>query len=74
MPATLTHRTFSSIFISQKIKIKVYRNRNLSLVSYCRGTGSVELRKEERLRAFLNCVLKNIFGTKGEEVTKLHNE
>jgi len=47
------------------MKIKIYRNAILPLVSYCGGTGSTE--EKQRLSVFLNCVLRNIFGRKGEE-------
>ena len=59
------------------MKIKIYLNAVLSLVSCC-GTGSIKLRKGQRLRMFLNCVLRNILGPKVEEEKwrkrKVHNE
>ena len=36
------YKIFSSVFIFKKIKIKIYRNAILSLVSYC-GNGYIEL-------------------------------
>jgi hypothetical protein len=48
------------------------------LVLYGRGTWSLILREEHRLRVFENRVLRRIFGPKKDEVTggwrKLHNE
>jgi hypothetical protein len=50
----------------------------LPVVVYGRGTWSVKLRDELRLRVFENRVLRSIFGPKREKVTgdwrKLHNE
>jgi hypothetical protein len=50
----------------------------LSVVLYGFETWSLTLREERRLRAFVNRVLRRIFGPKRDEVTgewrKLHNE
>jgi hypothetical protein len=67
MPAALRYKIFSSFFILKKINIRINRNAILPCISYCRGTGFIELGKEQTLRVFLNCVLSNIFGPKGEE-------
>jgi len=50
----------------------------LPVVLYGRGSWSLTLREERRLRVFENRVLRKIFGPKRDEVTrewrKLHNE
>jgi hypothetical protein len=47
--------------------MKINRNEILPFLSHCRGTGFIELGKEQKLRVFLKCVLRYIFGPKGEE-------
>ena len=50
----------------------------MPVVLYGRGSWSLTLREERRLRVFENRVLRKIFGPKRDEVTrewrKLHNE
>jgi hypothetical protein len=64
--------------LSKNLKIKVYRNIILPVVSYGCETWSLTLREERRLRVFENMVLRRVFGPKRDEVTgewrKLHNE
>jgi len=68
----------SSSFLSNNIKIKIYRTIILSVVLYGCETWSLTLREEHRLRAFENRLLRKIFGPRSDEVTgewrKLHNE
>jgi hypothetical protein len=68
----------SSSLLSKNTKIKTYRSIILSVVLYGRGTWSLTLREEHRLRVFENRVLRRIFGSKRDEVTeewsRLHNE
>jgi hypothetical protein len=64
--------------LSKNFKIKIYRIIIFIVLLYGCETRSFTLKKERRLRAFENRVLRRIFGTKGEEVTgkwrKIHNE
>jgi hypothetical protein len=59
-------------------KIKIYRIIILAVVLYGFETWSFTLREELRLRVFENRVLRRIFGSKRNEITrkwrKLHNE
>jgi len=68
----------SSIFLSKKLKIKIYRNIILPVVMYGCETWSLTLREERSLRVFQNRVLMRVFGPKRDEVAgewrKLHNE
>jgi hypothetical protein len=50
----------------KSLKIKVLKNKILSVVLYQRETWSLTLRKEHKLRVFENRVLR-ILGPKGEE-------
>ena len=59
----------SSCLLSKNIKIKVYGTINLPSVLYGRDTWSLTLREEHRLRVFENRVLREIFGSKRDEVT-----
>jgi hypothetical protein len=59
----------SSSLLSKNLKIKIYRNSVLSVVSYGCETWSLKLREEHRLRVLEERVLRRIFGPKGEEVT-----
>jgi len=72
------HNLLSSSMLSKTLKIKIYRTIILPVVLYGRGTWSLTLRKERRLRLFENRVLRRVFGPKRDEVTgewrKLHNE
>ena len=60
----------SSSYISDSIKIKIYRTIILPVVLYGCDTWSFTLREERRLRVFENRVLRRIFGTRRDEVTK----
>jgi hypothetical protein len=64
----------SSRLLSKYLKIRIYRTIILAVVLYGCGTWSLTLREEH----FENRVLRRIFGTKRDEVTrelrKLHNE
>jgi len=68
----------SSSFLTENLKIKIYRAIILSFVLCGCETWSLTLREERRLRVSENKVLKRIFGPKREDVTgecrKLHNE
>jgi len=67
----------SSNLLSKNLKIKIYRNIIWPVVLYGCETWSVTLREERRPRVFENRVLRLIFGTKRDELTrewrKLHN-
>jgi hypothetical protein len=60
------------------VKIKICKTIILPVVLYGCETLSLSLREEHRLRVFENRVLRRIFGSKRDEVTrgwrKLHNE
>jgi len=56
-------------FLSENIKIKIYRTIILTVVLYGCETWSLTLREECRLRVFENGVLRRIFEPKREEVT-----
>ena len=60
----------SSSFLSKNIKIKIYRNIIFLAVLYVCETRSFTLRKERRLRAFENRMLRRFFGPKRDEVTR----
>ena len=63
--------------LSKNLNIKMYRTIMLPVALYGCGTWSLTLRKEHRLRAFENKVLRRIFGPKRGEVAwkwRLHNE
>jgi len=68
----------SSILLSKKIKIKIYRTIFLPAVLCGCETWSLTLREESRLRVFENRVLRRIFAPKRDEVTgewrKRHNK
>jgi hypothetical protein len=63
--------------VSRKIKVKIYKAKNLPVVLYGCETWSLTLREEHRLRVFRNTVLRGIFGPKGDQATvewrKQHN-
>ena len=61
----------SSIFLSKKLKIKIYTRRTIMLpvVLYGCETWSLKLREELRLRVFENRVLRRVFEPKRDEVT-----
>jgi hypothetical protein len=60
------------------MEIKIYITIILPVVLYGFETWSRALREERRLRALKNSVLRRIFGSKSDEVTKewrkLHEE
>jgi hypothetical protein len=62
-------RFLSSKLISKSLKIKIYRNRILSVVLYGCETWSLTLREERKLRVSENMVLMRIFGPRRDEVT-----
>jgi len=70
--------SFDSQFAIKKLNIKIYRTIILPVVLYGCETWSLTLRKECRLRALENRMLRRIFGPKREEVTgewrKLHDD
>jgi hypothetical protein len=67
-----------SRLLYKNLKIKIYRNIILPVVLYGCENWSLTLWEERRLRVFENRVLKRIFESKRDEVTreweKLHNE
>jgi len=66
------------ILQSKNLKIKIYRIIILPVVLYGCETWSLTLREERMLRLFENSILRRVFGSKRDEVTrewrKLHNE
>jgi len=64
--------------LSKNLMIKIYRTIILTVVLYGCDTWSPTLREERRLRVLENRVLRRIFGSKRDEVTRdwreLHNE
>jgi hypothetical protein len=68
----------SSRQLFKNIKIRIYKTIIRRVVLYGRGTWSLTLRDELRLRVFENRVLRRIFGPMRDEMTrgcrKLHNE
>ena len=64
--------------LSTSIKVKIYRTITLPVVLYGCATWTLILREKRRLRVFNNTVLKRIFGSKGDEVTRewrrIHSE
>jgi hypothetical protein len=64
--------------LSKNLNIKIYRTIIAPVVFHGREILSLTLRKEHRLRVFLNMVLTRIFESKRDEVTgewrKLHNK
>ena len=68
----------SSSLLSKNLKIKIYRTIILPVVLYGCETWSLIFREERRLRVFENRVLRRVFVSKRDEVTrewrKLHNE
>jgi hypothetical protein len=67
----------SSCLLSRNIKVKIYKNIILPVVSFGCETWSLTLREEHRLRVYENRVLSRICGPKRDEVMgglrKLHN-
>jgi hypothetical protein len=66
-----------SCLLSKNLKVEIHKAVILSVVLYGRGTWSLTLREEQRLRVFENRVLSRIFGPKRDEVMgewrKLHS-
>jgi hypothetical protein len=64
--------------LSRNVKVKLYKTIILPVVLYGCEIWSLALREEHRLRVFENGVLRIIFGTKRDEITrewrKLHNK
>ena len=60
----------SSSLLSKKLKIKIYRTIILTVFLYGCETWSLTLRDERRLRVFENRVLRRVFGSKRDEVTR----
>jgi hypothetical protein len=61
----------SSCLLAKNIKVRMYKTNFVFL--YGRGTWSLSLREEHRLRKFENRVLRKVFGPVGD-LRKLHNE
>ena len=59
----------STSLLSKNLKIKIYRNIILPKVLYGCKIWSLTLREELRLTAFVNRVLRRIFGSKRDEIT-----
>jgi hypothetical protein len=67
----------STLLISRKLKIKIYKIVILPVLLYGCETWSLTLREEHRLRVSEKIVLRRIFGPKREEDgswRKLHND
>jgi hypothetical protein len=60
----------SSSLISKNLKIKIYRTIILSVVLCGCETWSLTLREERRIRVFQKRILREIFGSKWDEVTE----
>jgi hypothetical protein len=63
----------SSLLLSKKHKIRIYRTRIFPMVLYGYETWSLKLREEHRLRVFEDAMLMRIFGVMGGW-SKLYNE
>jgi len=79
MPATIRSRqNLLSSLLPKNTNIKICRILILPVVSDECETRSLTLREKHRLRATGNTELKNIFGSKRDEITggdkRLHNE
>jgi hypothetical protein len=71
MRATIRFQSIlSSRLLSGNVKVKIQRTVILPVVLYQGETGSLTLRKERRVRVFVNRVLRRIFGPKKDEVTE----
>jgi hypothetical protein len=70
--------SFSFRFLSQNLKIKIFRTIILPVVFCGCENWSLTFREARRLKVFENRVLRRLFGPKRKEVTgewrKLHNE
>jgi len=60
----------SSSLLSKNEKVKIHRTVSSSVVLDGCETRSLTLREERRLRVFENRVLRRIFGSKRDEVTR----
>jgi hypothetical protein len=61
-------KLLSSRLLSKNVKIRIYKTIIVPVVLYWRGTWSLILREEHRLRVFENRVLRKIFGLKRDKV------
>ena len=72
------HNRLSSSVLSKIIKFKIYRSLVFPVVLYGCETWSFTLREERRLKIYENRVLRRIYGSKRDDVTrewrKLYNE
>jgi hypothetical protein len=73
----LVQSLLSSHLLSRNLKVKIYKTIILPVVLYGCEIWSLTLRKEHRLRAFENWMLRRIFGPKRDkgkgEWRRLHN-
>jgi hypothetical protein len=71
-------KLLSSRLLSKNVKVRIYNTIILPVVLYGCETWSLTIREEHKLGVFENGVLRRIFGTKRDGVTrgwrKLHNE
>jgi len=70
----LVQNLLSSSLLSKNLKIKIYRTIILPVVWYECETWSLTMREECRLRVFENRVLRRMFGSKRDEVTRKWRE
>jgi hypothetical protein len=70
----LVQNLFSSSFLSEDIKIEIYRTIILRVVLYECDTWLLTLREEHRLRMFENRVLRRIFGPRRGELIRQWRE
>jgi hypothetical protein len=66
----LVQNLLSSSLLSKNLKIKIYKTTDLPVVLYGCEPRSLTMRKEHKLRVFENKLLRRVFGTKRDEVTK----
>ena len=64
-------KILSSRLLSKKLKVKTNKTITLPVVLYGCETWSLTLREEHRLRVFENKALREIFGAKKEEITRI---
>ena len=62
-------KILSSHLLSKKMKVNTYKTIILPVVLCGCETWSLTLREEHRLRVFENKVLRNMFGSKRDEIT-----
>jgi hypothetical protein len=77
MLAIISPKSFVFLSHIKNIKMKLYKAVILPVLLYGCETGSLTLRKQNRLRVYENRVLRRIFGPKWEEDgswRKLHND